>query len=401
MHEIIVEDVVSFLEREKRTFDFVFSDLPYEMDIIGNVWDRSGIAFDTNMYKLLLNRMKPGAFGVFYGFSRTHHRVMVALEDAGWLIHKTIFAWVYPDGNAQGAQNTSKRLDKIFASMYGGFCECGEPNFTYTDNKGFINPKFANLGIDVDFCMDCHKPIKKVLSTIQHSKTGGMKKIGGPGYGNSNIQEITEPLTVESAAMQNRVYSLGFGKPILEPLIVVQAPYETYRNEAEIHNVVRTGMGTVSKSNRHPGNFLFMHHPECTPDGECHAGCLSNTLKYKYQDFYYNLSEDLDAYVFSHTRAKQERHTGLSYPNPHPSVKPLAVDEWVAKLFLPPEIYGPFTAFNPLMGSGSEMIGLRRAGWDNVVGLDFNPVFAKTAYDRNLFYFPGEEIKVSGKQMDD
>lgn len=70
--------------------------------------------------------------------------------------------------------------------------------------------------------------------------------------------------------------------------------------------------------------------------------------------------------------------------NAHPNVKPLDLVEWLAKLLLPPRrIDGaPRVLLVPYCGSGSEMIGALRAGWDRVIGIERDSSFAELARER-------------------
>jgi DNA modification methylase len=56
--------------------------------------------------------------------------------------------------------------------------------------------------------------------------------------------------------------------------------------------------------------------------------------------------------------------------NPHPTVKPITLIEYLAKLMLPPEAHRPRRILIPFAGVGSEMIGAHFAGWDEVVGIE-------------------------------
>ena len=63
------------------------TDPPYLINFLGREWDReSSPAGDKNFWSLVLAKMKHGAHGVVFGHSRQHHRVMAALEDAGFEI---------------------------------------------------------------------------------------------------------------------------------------------------------------------------------------------------------------------------------------------------------------------------------------------------------------------------
>ena len=56
--------------------------------------------------------------------------------------------------------------------------------------------------------------------------------------------------------------------------------------------------------------------------------------------------------------------------NVHPTVKPIRLAEYLARLILPPELDTPRRLLVPFAGSGSEMIGARLAGWDVVTGIE-------------------------------
>jgi hypothetical protein len=60
--------------------------------------------------------------------------------------------------------------------------------------------------------------------------------------------------------------------------------------------------------------------------------------------------------------------------NHHVSVKPIALTRWLATLLLPPPLGRPRRLLVLYSGSGSEMIGALRAGWDEVVGIEREPV---------------------------
>jgi len=60
--------------------------------------------------------------------------------------------------------------------------------------------------------------------------------------------------------------------------------------------------------------------------------------------------------------------------NVHPTVKPIALARWLATLLLPPPLGRPRRILVLYAGSGSEMIGAMRAGWDEIVGVEREPV---------------------------
>lgn len=66
--------------------------------------------------------------------------------------------------------------------------------------------------------------------------------------------------------------------------------------------------------------------------------------------------------------------------NPHPTMKPVALTEYLARLVLPPRGIGrPRRILVPFAGVGSEVLGALRAGWDEIVGIELDPHYAAIA----------------------
>ena len=91
------------------SFHSVVCDPPYGLKFMGKNWDHGvpGIPF----WKEILRVSKPGAFLLAFGGTRTHHRLMVAIEDAGWEIRDTLM-WLYGSGFPK-SMDISKQLDKM------------------------------------------------------------------------------------------------------------------------------------------------------------------------------------------------------------------------------------------------------------------------------------------------
>ncbi len=68
--------------------------------------------------------------------------------------------------------------------------------------------------------------------------------------------------------------------------------------------------------------------------------------------------------------------------NAHPTVKPLALCEYLARLIIQPKRETPRRLLVPFSGSGSEMIGALSAGWDHVTGIEKDDQFVATARQR-------------------
>jgi DNA modification methylase len=63
--------------------DAIVCDPPYELGFMGKSWDRSGIANDSRVWQEALRILKPGAHLVAFSGTRTYHRMVCAIEDAG------------------------------------------------------------------------------------------------------------------------------------------------------------------------------------------------------------------------------------------------------------------------------------------------------------------------------
>ena len=83
--------------------------------------------------------------------------------------------------------------------------------------------------------------------------------------------------------------------------------------------------------------------------------------------------------------AYQARKT--SRHNPHPTVKPIALTEYLARLIRPPEEYlDDAVILIPFCGSGSEIIGAIRAGWRNWLGIEISEEYAEIARARIAYW---------------
>ena len=62
--------------------DSVVTDPPYELGFMGKAWDRTGIAYNVEVWRECLRVLKPGGHLLAFGGSRTYHRLAGAVEDA-------------------------------------------------------------------------------------------------------------------------------------------------------------------------------------------------------------------------------------------------------------------------------------------------------------------------------
>ena len=94
----------------------VVTDPPYGLSFMGKDWDH-GIP-GKHFWEEILRVSKPGAHLLAFGGTRTFHRLMVAIEDAGWEIRDTIM-WVYGSGFPK-SHDVSKAIDKAVGKYVAG-----------------------------------------------------------------------------------------------------------------------------------------------------------------------------------------------------------------------------------------------------------------------------------------
>jgi site-specific DNA-methyltransferase (adenine-specific) len=63
-------------------------------------WDATGVAFRPETWREVLRVLRPGAFLLAFGGSRTYHRMGCAIEDAGFAIRDSL-DWIYGTGFAK------------------------------------------------------------------------------------------------------------------------------------------------------------------------------------------------------------------------------------------------------------------------------------------------------------
>lgn len=95
-------------ELPENSVDTIITDPPYGLTFMGKDWDRGvpGVAF----WREALRVAKPGAMLLAMGGTRTFHRLVCAIEDAGWEVRDSM-AWLYGSGFPK-SYDISKGIDK-------------------------------------------------------------------------------------------------------------------------------------------------------------------------------------------------------------------------------------------------------------------------------------------------
>ena len=94
---------------DANSVDTCVTDPPYELGFMGKKWDSSGIAFQIATWREVYRVLKPGAILLAFGGTRTYHRMVCAIEDAGFEIRDQI-DWIYGSGFPK-SYNIGKALE--------------------------------------------------------------------------------------------------------------------------------------------------------------------------------------------------------------------------------------------------------------------------------------------------
>src|SRR6478735_2198048 len=77
------------------TFHGMLSDPPYGLSFMGKDWDK--VVPGKDVWAEVLRVLRPGAYCLVFGGTRTFHRLAVAMEDAGFEI-RDVLSWMYGSG---------------------------------------------------------------------------------------------------------------------------------------------------------------------------------------------------------------------------------------------------------------------------------------------------------------
>lgn len=153
LSQVIQSDCLEVMQgMADNSIDFLVTDPPYGLKFMGKKWD-----YDipkVEVWREALRICKPGSMAAVFGGSRTFHRLVVALEDAGWEIRDTIM-WLYGSGFPK-SHNFGRKL----GGEWEGYGTALKPAFepiiicmkpldgTFAENA----EKWNVAGINVDDC---------------------------------------------------------------------------------------------------------------------------------------------------------------------------------------------------------------------------------------------------------
>ena len=105
-----IGDCRKVLRNKRNLYTACVTDPPYNLAFMGKRWDKTGVAFDPETWKVIYRALKPGAMLLAFGGTRTYHRLVCAIEDAGFEIRDCLM-WLYGSGFPK-SHDVSKAIDK-------------------------------------------------------------------------------------------------------------------------------------------------------------------------------------------------------------------------------------------------------------------------------------------------
>lgn len=323
-------------QMEPESVDAIVTDPPYGLGFMGKKWD--GLPPSLEWAEACYRILKPGGHIAAFGGTRTWHRLAVAIEDAGFEMRDSL-AWLYGSGFPK-SHDVSKGIDKLAGAE--------------REVAGrYVRP-------------DGSAPRDNAVAP----------KLSGTTYGNGgdgNDKHITAPATPEAQQWDGWGTAL---KPAFEPIVLARKPLA---EKTVARNVLTHGTGAInvdasrigSVSGRWPANVLLDQHAAAWVDEQSgEAGGTGGARKpnaaslgvtgWKGGAWDSNDSGGASRFFYTAKAPKRERPNvdGIQ----HPTVKPLAIMQWLLRLVTPPD----GVLLDPFAGSGTTLEAARKLGFKSI-----------------------------------
>ena len=327
---------------------------------MGKTWDGvdengMGIAYNVELWKECLRVLKPGGHLLSFGGTRTHHRIMVAIEDAGFEIRDTI-CWAFGSGFPKSL-NIGKAVDKLQ----------GNEREEYTHKYASRRVSKINSNASHEYGFDTTKK----TDTKGNSEWEGWGTALKPAV--EYICMARKPLAEKTVAKNVLKYGTG-GINIDESRVRTEDKLERVQgNNKDTSTPNAPNNGWVSEPQtlgRFPANLIHDNSEEVR---ECFPETKSGMMKQHIEGGQYNVygkmyprdvetigdsgnaSRFFKSIIYQAKASKSERGQG----NNHPTVKPIALMEYLIKMVTPKGgvVLDPFT------GSGTTGVAALQNGY--------------------------------------
>jgi len=337
--------VVAMKEMADNSVDSIVTDPPYGLEFMGKEWDYD--VPNKEMWKEALRVLKPGGYLLSFAGSRTYHRMVVNIEDAGFEIRDQIM-WIYGSGFPK-SHNISKAMDKTpEAKQWDGWGTALKPAHEpiVVARKPLIGTVVENVleygtgGLNLD---GCRIGIEGGTSRIDGSNAGKERnKLHGGNFGVQDIGKGRFPANVildeEAGAMLDEQSDSGGASRFFY----------------------------CAKPSQKERNAGCDHLPEkvYAPSNQAKAELKRGNKEFNAWD------------GKEHTERHNHNHVG-SNRNHHPTVKPVDLMCYLCRLVTPPE----GIVLDPFMGSGTTGVAANMEGF-NFIGIEMDEEYIEIARAR-------------------
>jgi DNA modification methylase len=364
--------------------DSIVTDPPYGLSFMNKKWDYDVPSVE--LWKEVYRVLKHGGHVISFGGTRTYHRMVVNIEDAGFEIRDQIM-WLYGSGFPK-SHNISKAIDKIQGAEREvlGVSENWRNSKRDREKFGKMEVRGKNAGL------------------ITASVTEQAKKWEGWGTAlkpaNEPICLARKPLSEKSIA--ENVLKYGTGGINIDGCRVGtdgatkrshQAEYPKDENgkEDRSENWMRKGHSILEIDlGRFPANVIHDGSEEVLQGFPDNKGAFAPVKKGqkgfggdiygKYaqagddgKTFYNDGLGSASRFFYCAKASKTDRGSA----NNHPTVKPTDLMRYLCRLITPPN----GIVLDPFMGSGSTGKGAILEGFD-FIGMELDPEYVEIAKAR-------------------
>jgi DNA modification methylase len=393
--KVFNDDCLNVLrEMPDNSVDSIVTDPPYGISFMAKKWDYD--VPSVNVWKEAMRVLKPGGHSLIACGTRTQHRMVCNIEDAGFEI-RDVVSWIYGSGFPKSL-NVSKQIDKAAgaerevvgqkrASIQGGGPKGAFGSYPEETKQVDITAPATDeakqwdgwgtaLKPSCEFFTLCRKPLseKTVAANVLKWGTGGLNIDG------CRVGKAIKP--TQSGMQRFREYSdknTGQSRPKMQ----ATTPKEQGRFPA---NLIHDGSQEVlelfpeTKPSR-------VGKPRGTKKKGLFANSEFNKVGQEHNDsgsaarFFYcpkaskkdrnegcEELEEHDTYSESAATPMRDQRKQAKRSNNHPTVKPTALMAYLCRLITPTG----GVVLDPYMGSGSTGKAAVREGF-SFVGIELDP----------------------------
>lgn len=410
MIKIINSECLEYLKTlPDNSIDSIITDPPYGLSFMNKKWDYDIPKIE--VWKECLRVAKPGCIILCFGGSRTFHRIAISIEDAGWEIRDTIM-WLYGSGFPK-SYDISKGIDKKLGAERERVGGC--------DSGGFANVMKNNeeQGYRPDnYYEDGNNHISNDAITEEAKLWNGWKTALKPAF--EPIIVAMKP--VEESFANNALMHGVAGLNIAECGIPTMQSENLGRDNSKcdkdefLKGKKRIDQSKPNGTDRYPANIILDEEAAQMLDeqtgilnsGKSNGGAIigessNGVIKEMRRGKLISRNDHGGAsrFFYCAKASKSERNNGLENEetkethrygagigathekpciekNNHPTVKPLALMEYLCKLTKTPT---GGIVLDPFMGSGTTMIACVNAGRDGL-GIELNAEYVNIAEKR-------------------